>query len=90
MYTHCSWNNEKKKHHSLLEEKCHKLDEKIANCLARQEEKPDIDKSTHFGKHVRRLRRKNRKSTNTDTKEENGSLKYRSGFTAIELDKALK
>ena len=58
--------------------------------LTRQEEEPDIDKSTHFGKHVRCLRRKNRKLTNTDTKEEDGSLKYRSGPTAIKLDKALK
>ena len=40
-----------KKHHSLLEEKCHTLDEEPADCLARQERELDINKSTHFGKY---------------------------------------
>ena len=44
-----------RKYHSPQEEKCYKLDKKITNCLTRQEEEPDIDKSTHFGKHVRHL-----------------------------------
>ena len=40
-----------KKLHSLLEEKCHRLDEEPADCLACQERGLDINKSTHFGKY---------------------------------------
>ena len=50
-----------KKNHSLLEQKCHRLDEKLADCLARQEREPSINKSTHFGKYVMNLWKKTKK-----------------------------
>ena len=79
-----------KKHHALLEERCHKLDQKLADCLAHQEEECDVDDSTHFGQHVTSLREKQRKSATTRKANDIvGSLKYRSGPIAIELDKAL-
>ena len=40
-----------KKHHSLLEEKCRRLDEEPADCLACEERELDNNKSTHFGKY---------------------------------------
>lgn len=67
-----------KKHHSLLEDKCHELDEKIAQHLAKQNN-TDTDAETHFGKHVMNLKNK-----------QTSTLKYRSGPTCTALDSALK
>ena len=44
-----------KKHHDMLDNECHKLDKDIATYLA-QTNQP-VDKNTHFGKHVTKLRR---------------------------------
>ena len=66
-----------KKHHSLLEQKCHKIDEHIATYLSLQEE-PGVDDGTHFGDHVQKL---HNKTVST--------LRYRSGPTAQALDRAL-
>ena len=47
-----------RKHHDMLENEYHKFDKDIATYLA-QTNQP-VDKNTHFGKHVTKLRRKTR------------------------------
>lgn len=71
-----------KKHHSLLEEQCHQLDQKIAKHLA-QGNDPEPDKKTHFSMHVSSLRR-------MQTNPSDQQLQFRTGPVAQELDTGLK
>lgn len=71
-----------KKHHSLLEEQCHQLDNKIAKHLA-QGNDPEPDKKTHFSTHISSLRR-------MQTNPSDQQLQFRTGPVAQELDTVLK
>ena len=62
---------------------------KLANCLARKERELS-QVNTFWEVCYESPKKAQRKSRNTNAKEEDSSLKYRSGPTAIELDKALK
>ena len=44
------------KKHDMPENECHELDKDIATCLAKT--KQPVDKNTHFGKYVTKLRSK--------------------------------
>ena len=44
------------KKHNMPEDECHELDKDIATCLAQT--KQPVDKNTHFGKYVTKLRSK--------------------------------
>ena len=70
-----------KKHHDMLENECHK-DKDIATYLA-QTNQP-VDKNTHFGKHVTKLRKEKRNKSKPA-----GELKNGTGPVASNLDAVL-
>ena len=71
-----------KKHHDMLENECHKLDKDIATYFA-QTNQP-VDKNTHFGKHVTKLRKEKRNKSKPA-----GELKNGTGPVASNLDAVL-
>ena len=70
-----------KKHHAMLENECHKLDEDIATYLA-QTNQP-VDKHTHFGKHVTKLRREKRNKSKPASELKNGTGPVASNLDAV-------
>ena len=63
----------------MLEAECHELDKDVAACLAQT--KQPVDKNTHFGKYVTKLRREQRNKSQSA-----GELKNGTGPVASNLD----
>ena len=70
-----------KKRHDMLENECHKLDKDIATYLA-QTNQP-VDKHTHFGKHVTKLRREKRNKSKPASELKNGTGPVASNLDAV-------